>query len=110
MGMKSIFCLLAIVTATRSASDTAGRNFFHVDVIDGAFKDTGDRIIEHIETHYGKHVYINNMALSHACDDHAPGLIKVLEHFDAQSCGLTARGSTPAILSPAFTAATRCKA
>jgi len=58
---------------------------FYIHVIDGAFKDTGDDIIKHVETHYGKDVFINDMVLSHACNDHAPGLIRVLEHFDVQA-------------------------
>jgi len=58
---------------------------FYIHVIDGAFKDTGENIIKHIEAHYGKHVYINNMVLSHACNDHAPGLIQVLERFDVKA-------------------------
>jgi hypothetical protein len=50
---------------------------FFIHVTDGAFKDTGESIIKHIETFYGNNVYINNMVLSHACNDHAPGLIPV---------------------------------
>lgn len=42
---------------------------FFIHVIDGAFKDTGDDIIKHVEKHYGQGVHINNMVLSHACRD-----------------------------------------
>jgi hypothetical protein len=58
---------------------------FYVHVVDGAFKATGDTIIEHIDQYYGSHVFINHMVLSHACDDHAPGLIKVLERFEVKT-------------------------
>jgi beta-lactamase superfamily II metal-dependent hydrolase len=61
------------------------RDGFFIHVTDGAFKDTGESIIKHIETFYGNNVYINNMVLSHACNDHAPGLIPVLERFEVKA-------------------------
>ncbi|WP_342710043.1 hypothetical protein AAFG13_37630 [Bradyrhizobium sp. B124] len=53
---------------------------FYINIIDGGFTDTGDQIIEHVEKHYAKSAKIANVVLSHADNDHAPGLIKVLEH------------------------------
>lgn len=55
---------------------------FSVHVVDGAFKDTGNSIIAHIEQFYGPTTRIDHMVLSHADDDHAPGLIPVLKHFE----------------------------
>jgi beta-lactamase superfamily II metal-dependent hydrolase len=55
---------------------------FYINIIDGGFTDTGDQIIEHVESHYGKQAKVANVVLSHADNDHASGLIKVLEHFD----------------------------
>src|SRR5260370_41899777 len=52
---------------------------FWIHLIDGAFKETGDTVVKHIHEHYGNHVHINHMVLSHADNDHAPGLIAVLE-------------------------------
>ncbi|MBK3665064.1 hypothetical protein JJE66_28010 [Bradyrhizobium diazoefficiens] len=53
---------------------------FSINIIDGGFTDTGDQIIEHIERHFAKPENIANVVLSHADNDHATGLIKVLEH------------------------------
>ncbi|MCP3473219.1 hypothetical protein NLM33_23180 [Bradyrhizobium sp. CCGUVB1N3] len=53
---------------------------FWLNVVDGGFTDTGDQIIEHIEKFHAKDAKIANVVLSHADNDHAPGLIKVLEH------------------------------
>ncbi|GIQ75962.1 ComEC/Rec2 family competence protein [Bradyrhizobium sp. RD5-C2] len=49
--------------------------------VDGGYASTSDTIINHIEKYYGRDVSINHMVLSHADDDHATGLIKVLERF-----------------------------
>ena len=57
---------------------------FYLYVIDGGFTDTADTIISHIEKYYGAHVRIHHMVLSHADNDHATGLIGVLERFEVQ--------------------------
>ena len=49
-----------------------------VDVIDGNYSDTGDEIIGHLRRYWGTNV-INNLILTHADNDHAVGLIKVME-------------------------------
>lgn len=54
---------------------------YYLHVIDGGFTDTAQTIINHIGTHYGWHYRINHMMLSHADNDHATGLIGVMEHF-----------------------------
>jgi beta-lactamase superfamily II metal-dependent hydrolase len=58
---------------------------FYVHVVDGGFTDTADTVIKHIEKYYGSHVFINNMVLSHADNDHATGLIGVLRRFDVKA-------------------------
>ncbi|MBM7488097.1 beta-lactamase superfamily II metal-dependent hydrolase [Bradyrhizobium sp. USDA 3686] len=55
---------------------------YWLHVVDGGFKDTADLMIAHIGEHYGKNYKISNMVLSHADNDHATGLIGVLNHFD----------------------------
>jgi beta-lactamase superfamily II metal-dependent hydrolase len=59
--------------------DTKYSNYY-LNVIDGGFTDTGDQIIEHIESYHTKNAAISNVVLTHADNDHACGLIKVLEH------------------------------
>lgn len=58
------------------------QNGYTIHVVDGGFKDTSDTVIKHIEQYYGEDAKIDNMILSHADNDHAVGLIGVLEHFE----------------------------
>ncbi len=55
---------------------------YTIHVVDGGFSGTSQAIIDHIESHYGSDAAINHMVLTHADNDHAMGLIDVLEHFD----------------------------
>lgn len=55
---------------------------FYLQVIDGGFTDTGDQIITHIKQHFAAKAKIKDVVLSHADNDHATGLIKVLECED----------------------------
>lgn len=55
---------------------------YRLQLIDGGFTDTGDQIIAHIKKHYAEKAKIADVVLSHADNDHATGLIKVLEHED----------------------------
>jgi beta-lactamase superfamily II metal-dependent hydrolase len=55
---------------------------YYLNIIDGGFADTGDQIIKHIEQYHTKKANIANVVLTHADNDHATGLIKVLEHPD----------------------------
>jgi beta-lactamase superfamily II metal-dependent hydrolase len=50
-----------------------------IQVVDGGFTDTADRMVDHIRTHYGSHYYIDHMVLTHADNDHAAGLIGVMQ-------------------------------
>jgi ribonuclease BN (tRNA processing enzyme) len=61
------------------------RDSFWVHVVDGGFTDTADTVVSHIRDHYGKHVHINHMVLSHADNDHACGLVGVLKEMDVQT-------------------------
>jgi glyoxylase-like metal-dependent hydrolase (beta-lactamase superfamily II) len=61
--------------------DTKDGNFY-LQVIDGGFTDTGDQIISHIKQHFASKAKIADVVLSHADNDHATGLIKVLECED----------------------------
>jgi beta-lactamase superfamily II metal-dependent hydrolase len=54
---------------------------YHMHVVDGGYTATSDTIIKHIEQFYGRDTIIEHMVLSHADDDHATGLAKVVEHF-----------------------------
>ena len=55
---------------------------YKIHVVDGGFTDTGDKVVKHINTYYGSPKRIENVVLSHADNDHAPGLIKVLENYE----------------------------
>lgn len=56
-----------------------GRTRIHV--VDGGYLDTGDRLVEHIATHYGTSK-VDSVILTHPDRDHANGLRKVLEHCE----------------------------
>lgn len=49
-----------------------------VHVIDGGFLDTGDKVVEHLKTHY-QTTYVDHVVLTHTDQDHVNGLRKVLE-------------------------------
>ncbi len=54
---------------------------FHVHVVDGGYADTSQRIVDHIKANYGQGCFINHLVLSHADNDHASGLIGVMEQL-----------------------------
>lgn len=63
----------------RYGDDQSG---YYVHVVDGAFKETGKDIIGHIASNYhGAGTKITHMIVSHACNDHVPGLIDVVKAF-----------------------------
>lgn len=66
----------------RYGNDQSG---YYLHVVDGGYTDTADTIISHIETHYGKHYFINHMVLSHADNDHAAGLIGALNRLKVEN-------------------------
>lgn len=57
---------------------------YTVHLIDGAYTDTADTIIKHINAFYGS-VPIDHMILSHADDDHATGLVEVLKRHSVRN-------------------------
>jgi beta-lactamase superfamily II metal-dependent hydrolase len=58
---------------------------FKVQVVDGGFADTGDRIIDHLDTCFqprtNHKLNIADVVLSHMDNDHAGGLLKVLKYY-----------------------------
>jgi beta-lactamase superfamily II metal-dependent hydrolase len=57
---------------------------YWLHVIDGGRTDTSETIIDHIHKYYPGY-YINHVVLSHADNDHACGLVSVLEHFEVKN-------------------------
>lgn len=53
-----------------------------IHVVDGGFQATGDKVINHINTHYNNPQHIHHVVVTHPDGDHAGGLRKVLEEFD----------------------------
>lgn len=60
-------------------------NAFYVHVVDGGFIETADTVIEHIRRHYGQNTFINDMVLSHADNDHACGLVGILDAIHVEN-------------------------
>ena len=53
-----------------------------IHITDGGFQDTGEKIIEHVNKYYDAPCKIDAVIVSHADQDHAGGLCKVLESYD----------------------------
>jgi hypothetical protein len=53
----------------------------YIQVVDGGFQDTGEKITDHINTYYNDPDFIDSVVVSHPDGDHAGGLRKVLEEF-----------------------------
>ncbi|WP_157959728.1 ComEC/Rec2 family competence protein [Devosia submarina] len=54
---------------------------YQIHVTDGGYADTGQRIIDHINTYYDHPTHIANVVLSHQDADHVTGLLEVVRHF-----------------------------
>lgn len=52
---------------------------YAIDIVDGGYTDTGQAILEHLDKVYQSNT-VNTVVLTHADDDHARGLIPVLEN------------------------------
>lgn len=65
----------------RYGDDTEG---YYLHVIDGGRTETAETIINHINKFYPGY-HINHMVLSHADDDHATGLVGVMEQIDVKN-------------------------
>ncbi|HEP9567635.1 ComEC/Rec2 family competence protein [Pseudomonas aeruginosa] len=59
-------------------------NGYYLHVVDGGRASTAETIITHINAFYPGY-YINHMVLSHADDDHATGLIGVMETIEVKN-------------------------
>ena len=57
-------------------------NGYTVQVVDGGFTDSGENLVRLINERYGNPSRIEHVVLSHADNDHAIGLVKVLESFE----------------------------
>lgn len=51
---------------------------WHLHLVDGGYRDTGEKIIRHIRDNFGADWHINHLVLTHADNDHAGGLIDVM--------------------------------
>jgi len=60
----------------------AGTTIIHV--VDGGFQATGDKLVNHIRSHYGQPKVIDRVVLTHNDGDHAGGLSQVLEEFEVK--------------------------
>jgi beta-lactamase superfamily II metal-dependent hydrolase len=58
----------------------AGETFIHV--VDGGYRETGDRLADHIRKYYGQATYIDNVVVTHQDGDHTAGLRTILEQFN----------------------------
>ena len=56
----------------------------YVHVVDGAYAETGEKIVDHIQSYYGRNFFVNHMVLSHADDDHATGLVEIMKRIKVQ--------------------------
>ena len=48
-----------------------GKTF--INVVDGGFQDTGDKLVEHINKYYSNPNYIDNVIVTHPDGDHTGG-------------------------------------
>lgn len=55
-----------------------------IHVVDGGFQETGDHVVEHIQTYYGSSPIINRVVATHPDGDHLVGLRTVLEELDVR--------------------------
>lgn len=53
-----------------------------IHVVDGGFQATGEKVVAHINDHYGKPTYIDAVVVTHPDGDHAGGLRTVLESYN----------------------------
>ncbi|MGR9206994.1 MBL fold metallo-hydrolase [Rhizobium leguminosarum] len=60
-----------------------GEEYIHV--IDGGFAETGERLVAHLQSHYGGRDYIDHVVATHPDGDHTVGLRAVLEAFDVRA-------------------------
>jgi hypothetical protein len=54
---------------------------YSLNLVDGGYASIGEKVIQHINEHYGQNIIIHHMVVSHADNDHAAGLIDVFKNF-----------------------------
>jgi len=54
---------------------------YSIHVVDGGYAATGEMIVNHLNTYYGRPTFIDHVVLSHADQDHIGGLATVLQNF-----------------------------
>jgi beta-lactamase superfamily II metal-dependent hydrolase len=52
-----------------------------IHVVDGGFQATGEKVVAHINEHYGAPTFIDAVVVTHSDGDHAGGLRTVLEQY-----------------------------
>lgn len=57
----------------------------YINVVDGGTSDSGDALVEHINSHYNSPSVIDNVICTHPDDDHTSGLRKVMENFQVEN-------------------------
>jgi beta-lactamase superfamily II metal-dependent hydrolase len=53
-----------------------------IHVVDAGYAATGDALVTHIRQHYGNPDKIDHVVVTHPDQDHAEGIIKILENFE----------------------------
>ncbi|CAD2245818.1 ComEC/Rec2 family competence protein [Xanthomonas arboricola] len=72
-----------LAVETKKSGDAIGVRYSinqatSIHVVDGGYLETGDRLVEHLQAHYGTNV-IDHVVLTHPDADHVNGLRRVLE-------------------------------
>lgn len=62
----------------RYGTDATG---YTIHIVDGGYADAGQTVVDHISRYYGAPGFVDHVVLSHADQDHASGLITVMEQF-----------------------------
>lgn len=73
-----------------------------VHVVDGGYVETGDQIVNHLQTHYGT-TKVDHVVLTHSDQDHANGLRAVLEKCEVGALWMNRPWLYAAELLPQFT-------
>lgn len=60
--------------------EQAGLTYIHI--VDGGYLATGEKLVQHINEHYGSPSYIDHVVVTHPDQDHAEGLQTILEEFE----------------------------
>ncbi len=82
--MTDFFEIDVLAVETKKSGDAIairytvdGRQYVHV--VDGGYTETGEKVVKHISTYYGRGSKIDHVVATHNDGDHACGLREVLE-------------------------------